>query len=234
MKTASSAIIPNWMQRDQRRSHFADDPAGQPRSWRVQGSPHLAQQGADDGRAVPVLRSDGAGASVGGRGDRRAAASAHQSRHRHLSVRGCDRSPRFARHVRDDRARRGQPDDGGHRASSIRSARRRPSARTAPSYRASRPGSRCPTTRKRWTPAFEHVARGDLPVVEDDMRQGARDHGVACGVALRRRRPMRARSMPISCLTGGGAIPIDADADERALYRRDRRCRARRHGARRR
>ena len=54
---------------------------------------------------------------------RRAAAPAYQPRHRHLSVRRRDRPSRFARHLRDDRAGRGQSDDRRAAASPIASAR---------------------------------------------------------------------------------------------------------------
>ena len=47
-------------------------------------------------------------------------------------------------------------------------------------------------------PAFEHVARADLPVIEGQRRARRGSSWAACGARPRRPRPMPARSMPTS------------------------------------
>jgi redox-sensitive bicupin YhaK (pirin superfamily) len=66
-------------------------------------------------------------------------------------------------------------------------------------------------------PAFEHVTRDDLPVIESDGAKARVVMGELWGA-----------TSPVTChaptiyadmlLEPGGAIPIDAGADERALY----------------
>ncbi len=66
-------------------------------------------------------------------------------------------------------------------------------------------------------PAFEHVAKAQLPVVEDDCVQARIIMGSLWGKAA----PTTTYAGTIYAdivLGAGGAIPIDADADERALY----------------
>ena len=99
---------------------------------------------------------------------RRPPAPAYQPRHRHLSVRRRDRPSRFARHLRDDRARRGQPDDRGQGHHPFASARRPrcapdgPGAERHPDLaracrpprrRSTRPSSMSPRTSCRWSRA---------------------------------------------------------------------------------
>ncbi|SOB80883.1 hypothetical protein SAMN06297144_1285 [Sphingomonas guangdongensis] len=66
-------------------------------------------------------------------------------------------------------------------------------------------------------PAFEHVTRGQLPVIEDGRAQAR----VIMGELWGRRSPTTTYAGTIYAdivLGAGGSIPIDADADERALY----------------
>lgn len=66
-------------------------------------------------------------------------------------------------------------------------------------------------------PAFEHVARDDLPVVED----GCAKARVVMGTLWGQTSPVtcHAETIYADLLLGpGGAMPIDADADERAIY----------------
>ncbi|WNO53394.1 pirin family protein [Stakelama saccharophila] len=66
-------------------------------------------------------------------------------------------------------------------------------------------------------PAFEHVARGDLPVVEDACVKAR----VVMGALWGRRAPTTTYADTIYAdiaLAGGGTIPVDAEADERAVY----------------
>ena len=74
-----------------------------------------------------------------------------------------------------------------------------------------------PAAKEEIDPAFEHVARDDLPLVEGD---GARARIVMGG--------LWGENSPVTChsptiyadihLAPGGAMPIDPEADERALY----------------
>ena len=74
-----------------------------------------------------------------------------------------------------------------------------------------------PTAKEEMDPAFEHVAKDDLPLVEGD---GARARVIMGG--------LWGETSPVTChsptiyadihLAPGGAMPIDPDADERALY----------------
>ena len=68
-----------------RRDRDADHPA-RPRPRRLRGAPGAAGAEAADGRAVHLLRPDGAGGVPDRPGRRRAAASAYRARHRHLSL----------------------------------------------------------------------------------------------------------------------------------------------------
>jgi len=66
-------------------------------------------------------------------------------------------------------------------------------------------------------PAFEHVAKTQLPVVEDDCVQAR----IIMGSLWGKTAPTTTYAGTIYAdilLGAGGAIPIDADADERALY----------------
>ncbi len=74
-----------------------------------------------------------------------------------------------------------------------------------------------PSTREEMDPAFEHVARGDLPVVEGG---GARAR-VVMGTLWGRTSPVTCHSETIYAdihLSPRGSMPIDAEADERAVY----------------
>jgi redox-sensitive bicupin YhaK (pirin superfamily) len=74
-----------------------------------------------------------------------------------------------------------------------------------------------PDDQEEMAPAFEHVARADLPVVED----GCAKARVVMGTLWGRTAPTTTYAGTIYAdiaLAGGGAIPIDAEADERALY----------------
>ena len=151
-----------------------------------------------------------------GRGHRRPAASAHQPRHRHLSVRRRDRPSQFARHLRDDRAGRGQSDDrrARHRpfgALAGGAARRR--ARSSP---ASRPGSRCRPRRRRSTRRSSMSPRRSADR-RGRRRPRARGDGHAVGRDLAGHLPQPdhlCRHPP----RAGGAMPIDPEAEERGLY----------------
>src|SRR3546814_17506933 len=66
-------------------------------------------------------------------------------------------------------------------------------------------------------PAFEHVDKADLPVIEDN---GAKAR-VVMGSLWGRQAPTTTYAATIYAdivLADGGAIPIDAAADERAIY----------------
>jgi len=74
-----------------------------------------------------------------------------------------------------------------------------------------------PTAKEEMDPAFEHVAKDDLPLVEGD--------GVRARIIMG---SLWGETSPVTChsptvyadihLAPGGAMPIDPDADERALY----------------
>src|SRR3546814_20226578 len=66
-------------------------------------------------------------------------------------------------------------------------------------------------------PAFEHVDKADLPVIEDN---GAKAR-VVMGSLWGRQAPTTTYASTIYAdivLADGGAIPIDAEAGERAIY----------------
>ena len=65
-------------------------------------------------------------------------------------------------------------------------------------------------------PAFDHVA-GRRPAVGRDARRAARVLMGSCGARPPRRPAIRRRSMPTSSSTPAAAVPIDAEADERAV-----------------
>lgn len=74
-----------------------------------------------------------------------------------------------------------------------------------------------PDDREEMAPAFEHVAKAELPVVEDTCVKAR----VVMGDLWGRRAPTTTYAETIYAdiaLAGGGATPIDADADERAIY----------------
>src|SRR3954471_687395 len=74
-----------------------------------------------------------------------------------------------------------------------------------------------PSAREEIEPAFEHVARDDLPLAEAG---GARAR-VVMGTLWGRTSPVTCHSEIIYAdiqLSPGGAMPIDPEADERALY----------------
>lgn len=74
-----------------------------------------------------------------------------------------------------------------------------------------------PETVEEMAPAFEHVTRGELPVVED----GCATARLIMGSLWGRTAPTTTYADTIYAdilLAPGGAIPIDAEADERAVY----------------
>jgi redox-sensitive bicupin YhaK (pirin superfamily) len=74
-----------------------------------------------------------------------------------------------------------------------------------------------PTAKEEMEPAFEHVPKSDLPVVEGI---GARAR-VVMGTLWGESAPVTCHSHTIFAdirLSAGGAMPIDAEADERGLY----------------
>jgi redox-sensitive bicupin YhaK (pirin superfamily) len=74
-----------------------------------------------------------------------------------------------------------------------------------------------PTAKEEMDPAFEHVAKDRLPLVEGD---GARAR-IVMGSLWGETSPVTCHSPTIYAdihLTPGGSMPIDPDADERALY----------------
>ena len=74
-----------------------------------------------------------------------------------------------------------------------------------------------PSHKEEIDPAFEHVAERDLPVIEGG---GARAR-IIMGSLWGRTAPVTQHSATIYAdirLEAGGSLPIDADADERALY----------------
>ncbi|MBY8828103.1 pirin family protein [Hephaestia mangrovi] len=74
-----------------------------------------------------------------------------------------------------------------------------------------------PDDAEEMAPAFEHVARADLPVIEDSCVKAR----VVMGSLWGRAAPTTTYAGTIYAdiaLAAGGAIPIDAQADERALY----------------
>ena len=101
------------------------DRAAGARSRRLRGAPRAALGAPADGRAVHLLRSDGAGGVPARPGHRRAAASAHRARHRDLPVRGRDHPSRQPRHAAADPTGRGQLDDRRARHRPFRAHRAR-------------------------------------------------------------------------------------------------------------
>ncbi|HEU4961068.1 MAG TPA: pirin family protein [Sphingomonas sp.] len=74
-----------------------------------------------------------------------------------------------------------------------------------------------PDGKEEMAPAFEHIAKADLPVIEDKCVTAR----VVMGELWGRRAPTTTHAATIYAdiaLAGGGAIPIDAEADERAVY----------------
>jgi redox-sensitive bicupin YhaK (pirin superfamily) len=74
-----------------------------------------------------------------------------------------------------------------------------------------------PRAKEEMNPAFEHVAKADLPVIEDSCVQAR----IVMGTLWGRTAPVTCHSETIYAdiaLGAGGAIPIDPAADERALY----------------
>jgi redox-sensitive bicupin YhaK (pirin superfamily) len=74
-----------------------------------------------------------------------------------------------------------------------------------------------PSAKEEIDPAFEHVAKQDLPVVEGEGASARLVMGTAWGAAS----PVTCHSETIYAdihLSPGGSMPIDAMADERALY----------------
>lgn len=74
-----------------------------------------------------------------------------------------------------------------------------------------------PESAEETEPAFEHVAKADLPVIEGDGARARLIMGSLWGETA----PVTTYAATIYAdigLEAGGAIPIDAEADERALY----------------
>jgi redox-sensitive bicupin YhaK (pirin superfamily) len=74
-----------------------------------------------------------------------------------------------------------------------------------------------PTAKEEMDPAFEHVAKEDLPLVEGEAASARVVMGTLWGATS----PVTCHSPTIYAdiaLGAGGAMPIDAEADERALY----------------
>ena len=74
-----------------------------------------------------------------------------------------------------------------------------------------------PDDQEEMAPAFEHVGKTELPVVEDTCVKAR----VVMGELWGRRAPTTTYAETIYAdiaLAGGGSIPIDAEADERAIY----------------
>ena len=74
-----------------------------------------------------------------------------------------------------------------------------------------------PTAREEADPAFEHVGRDELPVVEHDGAHARVVMGTLWGATS----PVTCHSPTIYAdihLSSGGAAPIDAEAEERGLY----------------
>jgi redox-sensitive bicupin YhaK (pirin superfamily) len=74
-----------------------------------------------------------------------------------------------------------------------------------------------PSAKEEMDPAFEHVARNDLPLVEDSGASARIVMGSLWGAAS----PVTCHSPTIYAdihLAPGGAMPIDPEAEERALY----------------
>ena len=74
-----------------------------------------------------------------------------------------------------------------------------------------------PDDKEEMAPAFEHVGKAELPVIEDACVKAR----VVMGELWGRRAPTTTYAGTIYAdiaLAGGGSIPIDAEADERAIY----------------
>jgi redox-sensitive bicupin YhaK (pirin superfamily) len=74
-----------------------------------------------------------------------------------------------------------------------------------------------PTSKEEVDPAFEHVAKADLPVVTGDSAEARVVMGSLWGAAS----PVTCHSHTIYAdihLSPGGAMPVDPEADERGLY----------------
>ncbi|MGQ0661403.1 pirin family protein [Sphingosinicella sp.] len=74
-----------------------------------------------------------------------------------------------------------------------------------------------PSDKEEMDPAFEHVAKADLPVIDGGGAQARVVMGTLWGATA----PVTCHSLTIYAdivLDPGGAIPIDADAEERGLY----------------
>ena len=122
--------------------HRDHDRAAGARHRRLRGEARPASARAPHGRAVHLLRSDGAGRIRHRPGDRRQAAPAYRARHRDLSLPRRAPAPRQPRLEPDDPSRRRQLDGGRKGHHPFRAHRRRP-ARRRTSSMASRLGSPC-------------------------------------------------------------------------------------------
>ena len=74
-----------------------------------------------------------------------------------------------------------------------------------------------PSAKEEMDPAFEHVAKAELPVIED----GASHARIVMGSLWGRRSPVTCHSETIYAdiaLAPGGSMPVDPEAEERALY----------------
>ena len=114
-----------WRQIPVRRDQDGGRAAHRRPRRRLHGAARAAVGAVAHGRAVRVLRSFRADRVQVRQRPRRAAASAHRARHRHLSVRRRDHAPRQPRHRGADPARRGQLDDRRPRHRAFRAHRQR-------------------------------------------------------------------------------------------------------------
>lgn len=74
-----------------------------------------------------------------------------------------------------------------------------------------------PAAKEEMEPAFEHVAKDDLPLIEGDWVRAR----VVMGSLWGETSPVTCHSATVYAdieLAAGGAVPIDAEADERGLY----------------
>jgi len=167
---------------DNRRFHRDADHPPRGRSRRDGGAPRAAVDQAADGGSLHLLRPDGACGVPDRPGDRRASASAHQPRDRHLSLRRPDPAPRQPWHGPRHRTWGGELDEGRTRHRPFgTNERRAPADRPAPLRHpdlgsaargagGKRPGIRPP---RRRGPAGDRRGRHDGAAHRGDGLRGA-------------------------------------------------------------
>ena len=152
-----------------------------------------------------------------GKRHRRAAASAHRARHRHLPVRRRDVASRQPGHVGGHPARRGQPDDGRPRHRAFRARERARPSSTRGGLFGIQAWVALPKAHEETAPAFAHHGADELPRIAGEGKRVRLIMGSAYGA----RSPVEFPHESLyaeAVLAPGAVLPLDPDYDERAVY----------------